>query len=126
MKSVTVEDLVKRFSLEVLAGASQLHRTISKTRVHRPGLEFVGYFDFFSQSHLQVLGSKEITYLHTLTEEERNDRIGNIVKYHPPCFVVTRNQEGLKYLMNIARKRAFPYCGHRRRRTNLSSWWTLS
>ncbi|KEQ26100.1 HPr(Ser) kinase/phosphatase [Paenibacillus tyrfis] len=108
MKSVTVEDLVKRFSLEVLAGASQLHRTISKTRVHRPGLEFVGYFDFFSQSHLQVLGSKEITYLHTLTEEERNDRIGNIVKYHPPCFVVTRNQKGLKYLMKYCEEEGIP------------------
>ncbi|MDO3679180.1 HPr(Ser) kinase/phosphatase [Paenibacillus ehimensis] len=108
MKSVTVEDLVKRFSMEVLAGATQLHRTISKTRVHRPGLEFVGYFDFFSQSHLQVLGRKEITYLHTLTEEERNDRIGNIVKYHPPCFVVTRNQEGLKYLMKYCEEEGIP------------------
>jgi len=71
---------------------------IPKARVHRPGLEFVGYFDFFSHAHVQVLGSKEITYLHTLSEEERNLRIGNIVKYHPPCFVVTRNLEGLKYL----------------------------
>ncbi|MCP1307113.1 HPr(Ser) kinase/phosphatase [Paenibacillus tyrfis] len=108
MKAVTVEDLVKRFSLEVLAGATQLHRTIPKTRVHRPGLEFVGYFEFFSQSHLQVLGSKEITYLHTLTEEERNERIGNIVKYHPPCFVVTRNQEGLKYLMKYCEEEGIP------------------
>ncbi|MCP3772459.1 HPr(Ser) kinase/phosphatase [Paenibacillus sp. MZ04-78.2] len=108
MKAVTVEDLVKRFSMEVLAGATQLHRTISKTSVHRPGLEFVGYFDFFSQSHLQVLGLKEITYLHTLTEEERNERIGNIVKYHPPCFVVTRNQEGLKYLMKYCEEEDIP------------------
>ncbi|SCW27902.1 Hpr(Ser) kinase/phosphatase [Paenibacillus tianmuensis] len=108
MKAVTVEDLVKRFSMEVLTGATQLHRTISKTSVHRPGLEFVGYFDFFSQSHLQVLGRKEITYLHTLTEEERNERIGNIVKYHPPCFVVTRNQEGLKYLMKYCEEEGIP------------------
>ncbi|MFB6362488.1 HPr(Ser) kinase/phosphatase [Paenibacillus elgii] len=108
MKSVTVEDLVKRFSMEVLAGATQLHRMISKSSVHRPGLEFVGYFDFFSQSHLQVLGRKEITYLHTLTEEERNERIGNIVKYHPPCFVVTRNQEGLKYLMKYCEEEGIP------------------
>lgn len=107
-KSVTVQDLVKRFSLEVLAGKKELHRTIQKPKTHRPGLEFVGYFDFFQQARVQVLGSKEITYLHTLSEEERNERIGNIVKYHPPCFVVTRNQEGLKYLMKYCEEEGIP------------------
>lgn len=98
MKTVTVQHLVDRFQLEVLAGSGHLQREITKPRAHRPGLEFVGYFDFFPHAHVQVLGSKEITYLHKLTEEERNHHIGNIVKYHPPCFVVTRNLEGLKYL----------------------------
>lgn len=76
--------------------------------MHRPGLEFVGYFDFFPHAHVQVLGSKEITYLHTLSEEERNLHIGNIVKYHPPCFVVTRNQEGLKYLKKYCEEEGIP------------------
>lgn len=108
MKEVTVQDLANRFRLEVLAGQSQLQRTISKTRVHRPGLEFVGYFDFFPMEHVQLLGRKEITYLHKLTEEERNLHIGNIVKYHPPCFVVTRNQDGLKYLLKYCEEEGIP------------------
>ncbi|ALS24286.1 MULTISPECIES: HPr(Ser) kinase/phosphatase [Paenibacillus] len=108
MKSVTVKDLVDRFSLEVLVGESHMHRTIPKPRAYRPGLEFVGYFDFFSHAHVQVLGRKEINYLHTLSEEERNHRIGNIVKYHPPCFVVTRNQEGLKYLLKYCEEEGIP------------------
>ncbi|WP_019534496.1 HPr(Ser) kinase/phosphatase [Paenibacillus ginsengihumi] len=108
MKSVTVQDLVNRFSLDVLAGQSGLNRKITKPKPYRPGLEFVGYFDFFSQEHVQVLGRKEINYLHTLSEEERNSRIGNIVKYHPPCFVVTRNQEGLKYLQKYCEQEGIP------------------
>lgn len=108
-KSVSVQDLVNRFSLEVLVGnTEQLNRLITKPRTHRPGLEFVGYFDFFQKARVQVLGSKEITYLHTLSEEERKLRIGNIVKYHPPCFVVTRNQEGLKYLMKYCEEEGIP------------------
>ncbi|MFE5323687.1 HPr(Ser) kinase/phosphatase [Paenibacillus sp. NPDC056579] len=107
-KSVSVQDLVNRFSLEVLAGQKDLNRLITRPRTHRPGLEFVGYFDFFQQARVQVLGSKEINYLHTLSEEERNSRIGNIVKYHPPCFVVTRNQEGLKYLMKYCEEEGIP------------------
>ncbi len=108
MKSVTVKDLIDRFSLEVLAGNSQTGRTISQSRAHRPGLEFVGYFDFFPHAHVQVLGRKEINYLHKLSEEERNIRIGNVVKYHPPCFVVTRNQEGLKYLKKYCEEEGIP------------------
>ncbi|RTE05601.1 HPr(Ser) kinase/phosphatase [Paenibacillus whitsoniae] len=108
MKSVTVKDLVERFSLEVLAGQSELHRPITKTKAHRPGLEFVGYFDFFPQAHVQLLGRKEITYLHKLSENERNLHIGNIVKYHPPCFVVTRSQEGLKYLKKYCEEERIP------------------
>ncbi|AEI38903.1 HPr(Ser) kinase/phosphatase [Paenibacillus mucilaginosus] len=108
MNTVTVQQLVDRFSLEVLAGKDQLHRTIAKTRVYRPGLEFAGYYDFFSHAHVQILGRKEINYLHKLTEEERNLRIGNVVKYHPPCFVVTRGQEGLKYLKKYCEEEGIP------------------
>ena len=105
---VTVQDLIDRFSLEVLAGHTQLHRTITKARAHRPGLEFVGYFEFFPQEHVQLLGRKEINYLHTHSEAERNLRIGNIVKYHPPCFIVTRNQDGLKYLRKYCEQEGIP------------------
>jgi HPr kinase/phosphorylase len=108
LNSVTVQDLVNRFSMEVLAGSEELQRTIPKPKTNRPGLEFVGYFDFFSQAQVQVLGSKEIKYLHTLSEEERNLRIGNIVKYHPPCFVVTRNLDGLKYLKKYCEEEGIP------------------
>jgi HPr kinase/phosphorylase len=57
---------------------------------------------------VQVLGKKEITYLHKLTEEQRNLLIGNVVKYHPPCFIVTGNQEGLKYLMKYCEEEGIP------------------
>jgi len=108
VKSITVQQLVDRFSLEVLAAGSQLDRKITKPRVYRPGLEFVGYFDYFPQEHIQLLGRKEITYLHQQSEEDRNRHIGNIVKYHPPCFVVTRNQEGLKYLKKYCEEEGIP------------------
>jgi HPr kinase/phosphorylase len=108
MKSITVEHLVKRFGLEILAGASYTGRQLVKSRVHRPGLEFTGYFDFFPMEQIQILGRKEINYLHSLSDEERNLRIGHVVKYHPPCFIVTTNQEGLKYLLKYCEQEKIP------------------
>ncbi|NEU30525.1 HPr kinase/phosphorylase [bacterium LRH843] len=98
MKTITVENLVKKFSLNVLVGEKHLQRTIAQSRVHRPGLEFVGHFDFFPTERVQILGKKEINYLHKLSKEERKLRIGNIVNYHPPCFIVTAGEEDLTYL----------------------------
>jgi HPr kinase/phosphorylase len=97
-KNISVGDLCEKFQLEVIAGKENLDRSIRRSRVHRPGLEFAGYYDFFPIEHVQMLGKKEITYLHKLSHEERDERIGNVVKYHPPCFVVTWGQEGLQYL----------------------------
>jgi HPr kinase/phosphorylase len=108
MKTVTVHSLIEPLKLEVLTGENQLDRVITRSRAHRPGLEFTGYFDFFPIEHVQVLGKKEINYLHQQTEEERNLHIGNVVKYHPPCFIVTSNQEGLKYLMKYCEQEKIP------------------
>ena len=99
---------MKRHSLEVLAGSDYLQREISRSRSHRPGLEFIGYFEFFPMNRVQILGKKEINYLHGLSKEERRIRIGNVVKYHPPCFIVTYNQEGLTYLKRFCEEEGIP------------------
>ncbi|PLT45107.1 HPr kinase/phosphorylase [Paenibacillus pasadenensis] len=110
MGAVTVRALAEHFKLEVLAAEERLDRQVTKPGGHRPGLEFVGYFDYFPMERVQVLGIKEITYLHKLTELERNLHIGNIVKYHPPCFIVTSGQQedGLKYLMRYCEEEGIP------------------
>ncbi|MGG7618435.1 HPr(Ser) kinase/phosphatase [Robertmurraya sp. GLU-23] len=108
MKILTVEDLVRKFSLKILTGENKLKQQIKQSRSHRPGLEFVGHFDFFPTERVQILGRKEITYLHKLSLEERQMRIGNIVKYHPPCFIVTAGQEGLTYLTQYCLEEGIP------------------
>lgn len=108
MKKITVEHIVRAFSLEVLAGHNKLQNPITQSRAHRPGLEFVGYFDFFPTERVQVLGKEEIHYLFKLSDEERKIRIGNIVKYHPPCFIVIAEQERLNYLMKYCIEEDIP------------------
>ncbi|MED4207237.1 HPr(Ser) kinase/phosphatase [Neobacillus mesonae] len=107
MKKITVENLVRRFSLKVVAGENQLQKVITQSRVHRPGLEFVGHFDFFPTERVQILGKKEITYLNKISEEERKIRIGNIVQYHPPCFILTAGED-LTYLTHHCNEQGIP------------------
>ncbi|CAM3277060.1 HPr(Ser) kinase/phosphatase [Filibacter tadaridae] len=93
MKTITIEEIIKKFSLEVLSGQDQLHRVVKKSKVRRPGLEFMEKFDFIATEYIQILGKNEVNYLHTLTIEECKMRIGNIVQYDPPCIIITSQQE---------------------------------
>ncbi|KOP68526.1 serine kinase [Bacillus sp. FJAT-18019] len=108
MKLISVQSLTDMFHLEVLAGADGMDRKITRHQTHRPGLEFVGYFDFFPMERVQVLGRKEINYLLTLSVEERMLHIGNIVKYHPPCFIVTSGQQEIPYLTLFCNQEGIP------------------
>lgn len=107
-KSVKIQQIIKRFRLKVLTETPDLSREITKMKVRRPGLEFLEYIDFLPTGHVQVLGENEVTYLHTLTEDQREFRINNIVQYDPPCIVVTDGQDGLKYLIKYCEEKQIP------------------
>lgn len=108
MKTVTIKDIVRLFKLEVLVGHDQLNRVLKKTKVRRPGLEFMDKFDFIATEHVQILGKNEINYLHTLSDEECKLRIANIVQYDPPCIIITSNQEEPLGLLRYCTKKHIP------------------
>ena len=99
MNTITIRHLAEKLKLEIVAGESGLTRVIDNDDLHRPRLELTGYFKFFQMKELNYSEEQEITYLHSLTKVERNERIGNVIKKHPPCMIITRNQEGLDYLI---------------------------
>nr|WP_295970557.1 HPr(Ser) kinase/phosphatase [uncultured Bacillus sp.] len=99
MNTITVRKLVDKLKLEIVAGENGLDQLIDNDDIHRPGLELTGYFKFFPKERIQLLGRQEITYLHSLTKAQRDERIGNLIKEHPPCIIITRNQAGLSYLI---------------------------
>lgn len=107
-KCIEVNDLVNNFSLEVLTGEEFLTDQITEDNARRPGLEFIKHLPFFPQNRVYVLGESEIQYLYTLPEEEQEERVGNLVKYQPPCIVVTDGIGGLKYLPKHCAKRGIP------------------
>src|SRR5699024_8213612 len=107
-KSIQVQDIVRAFSLEVLTGESFLQDEVTEPNARRPGLEFIKYLDYFPRNHVHVLGENEIRYLHSLSKEERECRVSNLVKYNPPCIIVTDNQEGLEYLPKFCKERKIP------------------
>ena len=108
MEKITVKDIVKRFSFEVLTGEDQLHRELKQSKVRRPGLEFMGMFDFITPEYIHILGKNEINYLYTLDEEECKVRIDHIISYDPPCIIITSQQKEPNGLVQYCLENGIP------------------
>ncbi len=85
--SVLVKRLVEDNNLELLAGKNGLNAVIDEDEISRPGLEFTGFFDFFDNKRLVLIGTKDATFLDTLTADTIKKNVEEIFKKNPPCLV---------------------------------------
>ncbi len=46
---------------------------ITNTDVNRPGLQMVGFFDYFDNSRIQIMGKVEFTYLEQFHADESGE-----------------------------------------------------
>ena len=55
----------ERLKLELMTGREGLHRLIREGSINRPALALTGFFKYFANKRIQVLGAAEMTYLTT-------------------------------------------------------------
>ena len=88
-----LERLRDTLHLEQVGGPGGLDRPIESSDVSSPGLALAGYVNRFPAHRLQVLGETEITYLRTLSPEERERILALFFSFAVPCVFVTKAQE---------------------------------
>jgi len=92
---VTVEGFYKKYSerlgLKLLAGEQGLSRIIREPTVNRPGLALAGFTKYFAYKRIQVIGSAEASFLHSLSKQERQQKYTALLSYKLPCIVFCRS-----------------------------------
>jgi HPr kinase/phosphorylase len=78
--------------LELVGGQSGLKRRIAEATVHRPGLALTGFFAYFANKRVQLVGLAEYTYLHSLGEKVRRRRLRDFFSRNIPCVVFARGK----------------------------------
>jgi len=66
------------------------HRKIRKTMINRPGLALSGFYTYFAEKRVQVLGAAEHSYLKSLTPKTRVKRFRDLCARKIPCLVMSR------------------------------------
>src|ERR671914_732500 len=88
--------------LEALTGELGLDRQLPDAEVASPGLALAGYTGRFAANRLHVLGETEITYLNSLTPDQRRDSLTNFFSFDLPCIFVTKNKKIPAELLELA------------------------
>lgn len=98
--SVPLENIMKEMALEtVYMPEDGESREIVSADLNRPGLGIAGYFEYFDNKRIQLLGKSEESFLQDLTPELRTERLQELLSFQPPAVVVTRNLEVLPELL---------------------------
>src|SRR6185312_12232558 len=66
------------------------HRKIREPTINRPGLALSGFFSYFAEKRVQVLGAAENTYLKSLSPKLRVKRFRALCAQKIPCLVNSR------------------------------------
>ncbi len=76
---------------------------ISTVEINRPGLELTGYFEFFDNKRIQVLGNTEFSYLGRFGSEAQRMVIDSIFSFGPPAVIICRSIEPSNAIMESAK-----------------------
>ncbi len=103
-----VEIYREKLKIEVVTGETGLHRLIKEGSINRPALALTGFFKYFANKRIQVLGAAEMTFLKTLQPRQQIEIFNQMVDRHVPCLVLTRNYQPTHAMMAVAKERKLP------------------
>jgi HPr kinase/phosphorylase len=108
VRKTKVSHLAEHFHMKVLSGEEGLGREITVTDLSRPGLQLAGYYSYYADERIQLLGLTEINFFQTLSREERLERMRFLMQERTPCFCVTRNQPVPEEVLEVSNERGVP------------------
>ncbi len=104
MSGISIQQIRKDLNLEIIYQGSNEMLDITNSEINRPGLQLCGFYDYFDQDRVQIIGKAEWSYLSTLSKEERRKRIDDFFAYYFPCLILAWNLEIYNEILENARK----------------------
>src|SRR3954469_4257568 len=91
---VTVESFFlahgEKLQLKLEGKQVGFHRKIREPTINRPGLALSGFYSYFAEKRIQVLGAAEQSFLETLPRRQRIQRFRLLCAEKIPCLVISR------------------------------------
>ena len=104
-ETVKLKRLVEHFGLKILHKGGDYETALLGIKdVNRPGLQFVGFYDYFDTRRLQVIGMAETKMLEQMTPEQRIKSFDTFFSYDIPALVISRDLDCFPECLEMAEK----------------------
>lgn len=109
MSGVSISKIVEKMNLKVLnPEVDTKKRKVDMADVNRPALQLTGYFDYYENKRIQIVGMVEYTYLQTLSKDEKSEIYKKFFSYNIPCVIFCRDLEPEEELIQVATANNIP------------------
>jgi len=106
---VSLAKIIEEFKLEIIhVPADPETLFIEETDVNRPGLQLMGFYEYFNHERIQILGKMEFAYLATVDEETRKERMELLLSQKLPAMIITRELPYFPEMLTLAEKNGIP------------------
>jgi HPr kinase/phosphorylase len=90
--SVRIKDIIEDLSLEVI-NKGEKNNEISVSDINRPGLQFAGFYNYYANERIQLVGKAEWSFLEAMQPAMRQKRLKKYFEFYNPGIIVTRGLE---------------------------------
>lgn len=98
---VTVDNIIEDMKLETLV-TGKPNISINVIDINRPGLQLAGFYSYFANERIQVVGKAEWSFLNAMQPELRKKRLKKFFQFETPCLIMTRGLEPPEELIESA------------------------
>ncbi len=99
---INAEDFISALSLQVLSPTTRRTWDIHSAELNRPGLQFVGFYEHFAYDRPQVVGLTEMSYLESLPDDLRRERMEAFFSFPLPCVILCRGMMPVDEMTELA------------------------
>lgn len=120
--TVSLAKVIDEFKLETI----YIHKSpeeimIDETEVNRPGLQLMGFYEYFNPERIQIIGKVEFAYLSTIDEKTRLERLQLLFAQRLPALIITRELPYFSEMLELAKEYEVPLLRSKESTSNFMS-----
>lgn len=107
--SVSLAKLAEEANLTIAYTPRALEEImVTAKEVYRPGIMLAGYYQYFDNTRIQIIGLTEMSYLEELNPMLRRTHLEKLFSFQPPAVILSRGLEPMSEMMEFAKQYAVP------------------
>ncbi len=119
---VSLKKIIDEFKLEII----YIHRDaetimIDENDVNRPGLQLMGFYEYFNPERIQIIGKMEFAYLSTIDEKTRRERLQMLFAQRLPALIIARELPYFAEMLELAKEYEVPLLRSKESTSNFMS-----